>query len=27
VLNEGAELGQDRPARLRDDNLNGSWVA
>ena len=24
VLNEGAELGQDRPARLRDDNLNGS---
>jgi hypothetical protein len=27
VLNEGAELGQDRRTRLRDDNLNGSWVA
>ena len=27
VLNEGAELGQGRRTRLRDDTINGSWVA
>jgi hypothetical protein len=24
VLNNGTELGQGRPTRLRDDNINGS---
>jgi hypothetical protein len=24
VLNDGAELGQDRRTRLRDDTINGS---
>jgi hypothetical protein len=27
VLNDGTELGQGWPTRLRDDNINGLWVA